>query len=111
MPAPGAAFATTSTLPNMMYHLEISCGESPDLATVKDTPSLPYVGLPCDVKLSEEDFKSMLTVRPRAESGGQSLRSVGLQFDHVWASEGAMSVAADASAASDRMAERIANVW
>jgi hypothetical protein len=46
MPAPGAALAVNSTLPNMMYHFDVSCGESPDLDTVKDTPSLLYVGLP-----------------------------------------------------------------
>lgn len=52
----------------------------------------------------------MLTVRPSAESGGQSLRNVGLQFDHVWAMEGEIRVAAEASAASARMDERIVYV-
>ena len=94
----------------MMYHLDVSCGESPDLATVKETPSLPYVGLPWAVKLSDAELKSMLTVRASAESGGQSLRSVGLQFDHVWAVEGATSDAAEARAASARMVERMVDV-
>lgn len=52
----------------------------------------------------------MLTVLPRAESGGQSDRRVGLQFDHVWAIEGVMKEAAEARAASARMVERIVSV-
>jgi hypothetical protein len=66
-----------------MYHFDVSWGESPDLATVKETPSLLYVGLPWVVKLSEAELKSMLTVRASAESDGQLLWRVGLQFDHV----------------------------
>lgn len=92
-----------------MYHFEVSWGESPDLATVNETPSEPYVGLPWGVKLSDADLKSMLTVRASAESGGQSLRNVGLQLDHVCAAEGAMS-AAEASAVSALMVERIVTV-
>lgn len=77
-----------STLPNMMYHSEVSWGASPDFDMVKATPSLPYVGLPWGVKLSDFELKSMFTVLPNAESGGQSLRKVGLQLDHVCAVEG-----------------------
>lgn len=92
-----------------MYHFDVSWGESPDLATAKETPSEPYVGLPCGVKLSEADLKSMLTVRASAESGGQSLRKVGLQLDQVCAAEGASS-AAEARAASALMVERMVDV-
>jgi hypothetical protein len=49
----------------------------------------------------------MLTVRPSAESGGQSLRSVGLQLDQVCADMGAMRMATEVNATSDRMEERI----
>jgi len=48
----------------------------------------------------------MLTVFPSAESGGQSVRNVGLQLDHVCAVEGTMSTA-EARAASACTAERI----
>jgi hypothetical protein len=54
-----------------MYHLEVNCGESPDWAMVKPTPEDEYVGVPWEVKLSEDpDVKSILTVLPRAESAG-----------------------------------------
>ena len=82
-----------------MYHSDVSCGASPDDLMVKETPSSPYVGLPCGVKLSDSEEKSMLTVLPRAESGGQSVRNVGLQLDHVWAAEGAMRAEARAAKA------------
>lgn len=89
-----------------MYHSDVSCGASPDDLMVKETPSSPYVGLPCGVKLSDSEEKSMLTVLPRAESGGQSLRRVGLQLDHVWALERAKR-ATEARAVSARIVERI----
>lgn len=55
-----------------MYHFEVSCGESPDFATVKEAPFESYVGLPCGVNESEDpDVKSMFTVLPSAVSGGQ----------------------------------------
>ena len=63
---------TKSTCPNMMYHFELICGESPGFATVKAAPSEPYEGEPCGVKESEAPFvKSMSTDRPSAEFGGQ----------------------------------------
>jgi EamA domain-containing membrane protein RarD len=74
---------------------------------VKETPSLPYVGFDCGVKLSEAELKSMLTVRANAESGGQSVRIVGLQLVYVWAVAGAMRHAAEASAARALMVERM----
>ena len=81
MPAPGAALATTSTFPNMMYHFEVIWGESPDFATVKEAPSDPNVGFPWLVKLSEAPLvKSTLTLLPSAESGGQLPDVRGLQL-------------------------------
>lgn len=63
---------TNSTWPNIRYHFEMTCGESPPRATVKAAPSEPYVVAPVDVKESEApEVKSTLTERPRAESGGQ----------------------------------------
>jgi hypothetical protein len=109
MPAPGAAFKTTSTLPNMMYHFDVSCGASPDLEMVKETPSLPYVGSDCGVKLSDAELKSMLTVRANAESGGQSVRTVGLQLVYVCAVEGATRHAAEARAARALIVERMSS--
>lgn len=64
----------------MMYHFEVTLGLSPCLATVKDAPSLPNVGLPSAVKLSDAEVKSMFTVLPNAESGGQDELLVGLQL-------------------------------
>lgn len=90
-----------------MYHFEVSWGESPDLATVNETPLESYVGLPCGVKLSEDEVKSILTVRPRAESGGQSERAVGLQLLYVCANEGTTKDAAEARAAIARSVDRI----
>lgn len=56
----------------MMYHLEVNCGESPGLATVKLAPLESYVGLPWGVKESDgPSVKSMLTDLPRAGSAGQ----------------------------------------
>lgn len=49
----------------------------------------------------------MLTVRASAESGGQSVRTVGLQFVYVCAVEGEMRHAAEASAARARIVERM----
>jgi hypothetical protein len=94
----------------MMYHFDVSCGESPDFATVKDTPPSPYVGLPCGVKLSDSDEKSMSTVLPSAESGGQLLEVVGLQFVYVCAAEGATRNATEARAATALAVDRIM-VW
>ena len=55
-----------------MYHLELTCGASPDLATVKEAPLESYVGLPCGVKESEgPEAKSIATALPNAEFGGQ----------------------------------------
>lgn len=63
-----------------MYHFELSCGESPDLATVKVAPLESYVGLPWGVKESDApSAKLMLTDLPRAGSAGQ-LPSDGLAF-------------------------------
>ena len=74
---------------------------------MKEMPLESYVGLPWGVKLSEDDRKSILTVRPSAESGGQSLRVVGLQLVYVCAVEGATRRAAEARAATARRAERM----
>jgi hypothetical protein len=93
----------------MMYHFDVSWGESPDCLMVNETPSEPYVGLPWAVKLSDADVKSMLTVFPSAVSGGQSLRNVGLQFVYVCAFEVAMR-AAEARAAMALIVERILGV-
>ena len=89
MPTPGAAFIVTDTLPNMMYHREVSCGESPDCRTLKPTPLEPYVGLDWGVKLSEAPcVKSMFTVLPNAESAGHPCCVRGLQFVYVCATDG-----------------------
>lgn len=93
-----------------MYHFDVSVGESPVFATVNAAPLESYVGFPWGVKLSDAEVKSMLTVRPSAESGGQSLRNVGLQLVYVCAVEGTMKKAAEASAATVRMGERISKV-
>lgn len=53
---------------------------------------------------------SMLTVRASAESGGQSVRTVGLQLVYVCATEGEMRQAAEASAARALIVERMLNV-
>jgi len=74
---------------------------------VNETPSLPYVGFDWGVKLSDSELRSMLTVRASAESGGQSVRTVGLQFVYVCAAEGAIRQATDASAARALIVERI----
>lgn len=74
---------------------------------VNETPSLPYVGFDWGVKLSDAELRSMLTVRARAESGGQSVRIVGLQLVYVCALEGAMRHAAEARAARALMVERM----
>ena len=66
---------------------------------------------PWGVKLSDDDEKSMLTVRPRAESGGQSLRRVGLQLVYVCADEGATRRAAEAKATTALMVERMLYVY
>ena len=67
-----------------MYQRDVSCGASPDFATVKETPFEPYVGFPCVVKLVEGPcVKSILTDLPKAESGGQLVESMGLQFVYV----------------------------
>ena len=92
-----------------MYHFEVSCGASPDLEMVKETPSLPYVGFDCGVKLSDAELKSMLTVRANAESGGQSVRTVGLQLVYVCAVEGAMRHAAEARATRALIVERMSS--
>lgn len=56
----------------MMYHFEVSCGESPDLATVKEAPLESKVGLPCGVKESDGPLaKSTETDVPKAGSAGQ----------------------------------------
>ena len=56
----------------MMYHFEVTRGESPGLATVKLAPLESYVGLPWGVKESDgPSVKSMLTDLPRAGSAGQ----------------------------------------
>lgn len=90
-----------------MYHFDVSCGASPDFEMVNETPSLLYVGFDWGVKLSDAELKSMLTVRASAESGGQSVRTVGLQFVYVCAVEGEMRHAAEASAARALIVERI----
>lgn len=55
-----------------MYHFDVSWGESPDLATVKEAPLESYEGLPCEVKESEApEVKSIVTDFPSAVSGGQ----------------------------------------
>lgn len=70
----------------MMYHFEVSWGESPDLAIAKLTPLESYVGLPCGVKLSDAPFvKSILTDLPSAESAGQLADVRGLQLVYVCA--------------------------
>ena len=55
-----------------MYHFDVNCGESPDLATVNEAPLESYVGLPWGVKESDAPFvKSTVTDLPRAGSAGQ----------------------------------------
>ncbi len=55
----------------MMYHFDVSIGESPDLATVKEAPLESYFMFPWAVKLSEALVRSIFTALPRAELGGQ----------------------------------------
>ena len=69
-----------------MYHFDISSGESPDFATVKEAPLESYVGLPCGVKESDAPaVKSILTAFPSAGFGGQLPPCKGLQVEYVCA--------------------------
>ena len=56
----------------MIYHLEVTWGESPGLATVNVAPFESYVGLPWGVKESDgPSVKSMFTALPNAGFAGQ----------------------------------------
>lgn len=68
-----------------MYQPDDSIGASPLLATVRDTPFVPYVGSPEAAKsLEAPEVKSIDIDLPSAVSAGQ-VCDVGLQLLDVWA--------------------------
>lgn len=104
MPAPGAAWSTTSTLPKRMYFLDRIVGAWSFLPMVKRAPlSLYEMVVPASsLKCSQAPLvKSHSTFVPSAGSAGQPSLSKGLQSELVWALTADEAASARAAAAND----------